>query len=347
MKKSQTGVITPLKITGRIFQVLGISLLCLVVFAYGLSAVLCLGPSKAARDIFVISALETSAAKFIPGLFFKQEEIDAIVAANTVIDTDDVTDNDLVQVPTEEEKPAEYDLNAITIEDVEGPTYKGKIMIINDPSRLYVSTIPAFSDETGGMKVEDMMKRDDAIAGVNGGGFVDEGGVGKGGVPIGIVFSGGKLLYGAGGRDNVIGFDKENRLVVGNMTAQQAQDRGMRDAVSFWPLLIINGEPMKVAGSSGGLNPRTAIGQRKDGSVLLLVIDGRQSHSLGASFKDLIEVMQRYEAVNAANLDGGSSSMLIYNGESMTKCASLYGPRKLPTAFLVERREGDPPLKTE
>lgn len=349
MKKnsSKTYKLSPLKVVGRSLQILGVTLLALVLFAYLLCAILCLGPSKAARDIFVVSTLETSAAKFIPNLFFDQATIDSIVAANTVIDTDEVTDNSLVIVPTQEEKPAEYDLDAITFEDITGPTYTGKMMIVNDPSRLYVATIPAFSEEAGGMRVEDMMKRDDAIAGVNGGGFVDEGGIGQGGVPIGIVFSNGKLLYGGSGRDNLIGFDNDNRLVVGNMTTQQAKERGIRDAVSFWPLLIVNGTPMKVSGQSGGLNPRTAIGQRKDGSVLILVIDGRQSHSLGASYKDLIEIMQRYEAVNAANLDGGSSTVLIYNSEALTKCASLYGPRKLPTAMLVKRREGDPPAKVE
>ena len=92
---------------------------------------------------------------------------------------------------------------------------------------------------------------------------------------------------------------------------------------------------MEVAGSGGGLNPRTVLGQRADGAVLMLVIDGRQSHSIGATYKDCIDVMLQYGAVNAANLDGGSSSMLVYNGEVQNVCASLYGSRPLPTAFIV------------
>ena len=116
---------------------------------------------------------------------------------------------------------------------------------------------------------------------------------------------------------------------------------GVRDAISFGPILIVNGEPTEVTGSGGGLNPRTAIGQRADGAVLLLVIDGRQANSLGANYGDLINVMTEYGAVNAANLDGGSSSLLVYNNEVISTCASLYGPRKMPTCIVVKDVQSD------
>ena len=137
------------------------------------------------------------------------------------------------------------------------------------------------------------------------------------------------------GAQPIVGFDQNNQLVVGTMTGQECLDRGIRDAVSFGPTFIVNGKAMEVAGSGGGLNPRTVLGQRADGAVLMLVIDGRQSHSIGATYKDCIDVMLQYGAVNAANLDGGSSSMLVYNGEVQNVCASLYGSRPLPTAFIV------------
>ena len=116
------------------------------------------------------------------------------------------------------------------------------------------------------------------------------------------------------------------------MTAQAALDRGVRDAVSFGPVLVVNGEAVEVNGSGSGLNPRTAI----DGSILLVVIDGRQVNSLGASYSDVIELMLEYGAVNAANLDGGSSSLMYYNGEYINSCASMYGPRDLPTTIIVK-----------
>lgn len=89
-------------------------------------------------------------------------------------------------------------------------------------------------------------------------------------------------------------------------------------------------------GGHAGLNPRTVIGQRADGAVLLLVIDGRQPQSLGATYQDCIQVMQEWGAVNAANLDGGSSTQMIYQGETVNVSASLYGPRNIPTAFVVD-----------
>ena len=94
-----------------------------------------------------------------------------------------------------------------------------------------------------------------------------------------------------------------------------------------------------IKGQGSGANPRTAIGQRADGAILLLVTDGRgASGHLGATASDLISVMQEYGAVNAANLDGGSSSTMVYNGGyEMTSVTFYYqnSSWKLPTAFVV------------
>ncbi len=121
------------------------------------------------------------------------------------------------------------------------------------------------------------------------------------------------------------------------MTGQQAVDKEFRDAVTFGPALVVNGEAVSTVGTGGGLNPRTAIGQRADGAVLLLVIEGRQTASLGATFLDLIEIMLDFDAVNAANLDGGMSSSMAYEGEEILNNCSIKGPRDMPTAFVVER----------
>ena len=147
----------------------------------------------------------------------------------------------------------------------------------------------------------------------------------------------GELLYGdLNSSSSIVGFDQNDVLVVGTLTGQECLDRGIRDAVSFGPAFIVDGQAMEVTGSGGGLNPRPVLGQRADGAVLMLVIDGRQPHSLGATYKDCIDVMLEYGAVNAGNLDGGSSTILLYDGEVRNVCASLYGPRNLPTAFIVK-----------
>ena len=114
-----------------------------------------------------------------------------------------------------------------------------------------------------------------------------------------------------------------------------AESIGLRDAVSFGPALIVNGEAANYSGVGGGLNPRTAIGQRADGAVLLLAIEGRRSSSMGATMADLIDIMVEYGAVNAFNLDGGMSSSLWYNGEEIIDNANIRQDRAIPTAWVV------------
>lgn len=336
-----------MKNAGKVLLLILLTVALIVLFLLGVCYVVFLGPSTAARDLLVVSAMETSAAKFVPRLFFSQEEIDRIIEENSVVQTYEVTNASPGQeaLPSDSDEPSSgeeqpLDLQAVELVEVTGMTYKGKMLIVNDPSRVYVATPSEFGLASGGMRVEEMCARDGALAGVNGGGFLDENGVGNGGTPIGLVISNDVMMNGYPSLvSDVIGFDRDNRLVVGQMSAQEALDRGIRDAVNFGPILVVNGEPAQISGSGGGLNPRTAIGQRADGAVLLLVIDGRQSHSLGASYKDLIEIMLEFGAVNAANLDGGSSSLMVYENEIITTCASLYGSRKIPTAFLVKSVE--------
>ena len=139
------------------------------------------------------------------------------------------------------------------------------------------------------------------------------------------------------GSYSMVGIDGDGILHVGTMSPKSALDAGVRDAVSFGPALIINGTPCNSGGSlSGGFNPRTAIGQRSDGAMLMLVINGRSIGSLGATLDDLVSVMLDYGAVNASNLDGGASSLMMYDGGTMNNSAYVYGERVLPNAILVK-----------
>ena len=320
------------RVIGRVLAVLFVLLLAVASLAFGAVHIIFTGPSPVARDRLVVSLMETSALKFVPRMYYTDNEIDDFLSGNAVVVFEEVTEPAPAFTPLPEETAPED----IRVVDVTGPTFKGKMMIVNDPARLQLATIPAFGEEANGKKVETLVAEAGAVAGINAGGFKDEGGVGTGGQPLGLIIADGRIRNGgAGTTGTVIGFDAENHLIVGRMSGQQALDRNMRCAVSFEPALIVNGVPAEVLGSGGGLNPRTAIGQRADGAVLLLVVDGRQPHSIGASLGDLVDVMRDFGAVNAANLDGGSSSMLVYNGEIINVCASLYGSRRQPAAFVV------------
>jgi len=321
------------RIVGRCSAVFGTLIFSLLLLLFGAVTIICRGPSPSVRDLFVTTVMETSAAKFLAQMYFSDAEIKAIQRKNAVVEVQEVTDASAEFVEGDKSIPKE----TIELLDVSGPTFKGKMLIIHDPSRVKVAVAPVFGMNLDGVRVEDFVKNTGAVAGINGGGFFDENGVGRGGMPLGVVIKDSKLINGSlTYADFVVGFDQNNKLIVGKMTGQQALDLGMRDAVSFGPVFIVNGKPVEVAGSGGGLNPRTVIGQRADGAVLMLVIDGRQTHSIGASYKDCIDVMMQFEAINAANLDGGSSSLMVYNGEVVNVCASLYGSRKLPTAFIVK-----------
>lgn len=216
------------------------------------------------------------------------------------------------------------------------------MMIVRDPAQVIVGVSHnPFSKAHAGKKVNDIIASYDAVGGINAGAFYDANGTGNGGEPLGLVYSEGKRLNRAdnGAYKTVVGFDKENILRVGTYTSDDAEKIGLRDAVAFGPALIVNGKAATIKGNSSGLNPRSAIGQRSDGAVLLLAIDGRQANSFGASYADLIKVMQDYGAVNACNLDGGSSTVMYYEGEQKNDGMAISASRRLPTAWIVKRGE--------
>ncbi len=336
---------------GRFFLWLFSTLILLFIGLYFMLLYINKGPSPYVRDLFVASVMESSAGGVLSQMFLSNEEIAAIQAQNNTEDFAEVTDTTLITIVTNEDvsendvsdnsvEEADPDHDGIELHEVRGPMYYGMIMIVYDPSRVRVAVTDTFSYDGGGTTLMDLVAQNDCVAGINGGKYDDEIGLGTGGMPEGIVVSNGELLMGDPDTVyGVYGFTNDNVLVVGNMTASAAMGMGIRDAVSFGPALIVNGVPANYSGVGSGLNPRTAIGQRADGAVLLLVIEGRQTSSMGASMSDLIDIMIEYGAVNAANLDGGMSSSMIYNGEEIITNCTLRYPRRIPTAFVVERRE--------
>lgn len=218
-------------------------------------------------------------------------------------------------------------------EDSLGMEYAGKVALCKQPENIIVGTCRGLYEY--GSYVSEMVSDYNAILGINASGFDDYEGNGTGGLPYGFLKSEGKTLQPAVGDTwKIIGFDEDDHLQIGAFS----DTSNLRDAVEFHPALIINGENL-VAGS--GLNdqqPRTAIGQAQDGTVTMLVIDGRQLHSFGISIERCGEIMERYGAYQASMLDGGSSSVMVYDGREITSPTTLsQNPegRYLPDAFLV------------
>ena len=329
---------------GRFFLVLFTIIVLAVGAVFGAATVLAYGPSGTLSDMLVMATLESSAAKFVGYIYFTDEEVEEIKARNSVHETAEEVNTSLVQVAartdpdssepadgTAEEKPD------IEIVPITGPTYNGYMMVVRDPSRVSVGVSNNLGGSSG-MQLAKIAEKYGAVGAINAGGFADPNGMGDGGTPIGPVLSQGEIVWrrGGGAYTLLIGLTKDDILVFDTISAATAYDRGIRDAVTFGPALIKNGQPMDVSGAGSGLNPRSAIGQTADGTILLLVVNGRKVNSLGASYADLIEIMLDFGAVNAANLDGGTSSFMYYDGALVNDKASLYGTRRIPTAWIVK-----------
>lgn len=331
------------KIIIRILCVILVTLLLLCGFLYSVMFLLCKGPSETARNLFVRSVRETSAIGFLADLYLSEAEIAEIEhAAEAVLEE---TDTSLVTVKAEKEPVSGHytddwgysddDDDGLILVPVPGSTYTGYMMIVLDPSRVVLGCSPD-SLAIRGYTVAEYVEMFDAVAGINGGGFEDPNGQGNGSMPNSAIVSGSTVYcQGQGIGAGFVGIDENDILQVGFSSVTELTDRKIRDGAGYGPVLVVNGDTVEEDLLNSGLNPRTAIGQRSDGAILLLVIDGRQPNSLGATYADEAEIMIRFGAVNACNLDGGSSSLLWFNGEYVNNCASVIGIRPIPTSFVV------------
>ena len=224
----------------------------------------------------------------------------------------------------------------IIISEIEGDNYKGKIALIDDPTRVFLGVTD--KKEMAGMTIQEMLEKNDAIVGINASGFEDYDGKGSGGTILGLCYSEGEAWGKFTTRYDTIGFNTDNNLIVGTINDWDMYNT--RDAVQFSPTLIMDGEQLLEGSAGWGIHPRTIVGQREDGVVFFLIIDGRQvGYSLGITVGECAEIMLSYGAINAGACDGGSSSIMAYNDEIITKCSSPSPVgRRLPNAFLVRRK---------
>lgn len=337
------------KSIGKIFSFIGITLGVIIITLVLTIFLICHGPSESARNLFVTTILETGQLKFLASVFLSDSEISEIVSQNSLATMQEEVDTGLITVDENTEK------ELIEIHKVSGNNFEGTMMIVNDPSKISLATTYPWSEY--GKELDKLVTENNAIAGINGGLYYSD--ANKGGRPLGVTVSNGEIQdmsLGATGL-HLIGFDEDNilRIIdISNMNRNEIKElittEKIRDAVSFqeeasdsnnhFVKLIINGEKRELNGMGSGANPRTAIGQREDGSVLLLVTDGRGKNGhLGATAADLIEIMSEYGAINAANIDGGSSSTMYYNGKYLMDSVTFYYSNsswRLPTAFIVK-----------
>lgn len=286
------------------------------------------------RDMIVTTSMGTMTHQYFATWFLSDEKIQEILAANRGIN-EDVTQNlsDVTVDSTKNDK----DKEGIEIKDVSTDSFKAYLMIIDDPSRVDLVLGPKVP--VVGSTTSQIVEAYDAIGGINAGGLANDA-EGTGAMPTSLLITNGEFFdneFDYGEYVSMCGFTQDNILYVSDsISKSEAESLNLRCAISFGPVLIINGQPRISSGSGWGIQPRTCIGQRQDGTVLFLVIDGRQTDSVGATLKNAQDILLNNGAYNAYNLDGGASTTMVFDGELVNSPSDFAGERYVPTAFIVK-----------
>ena len=303
------------------------------------------------RNIWIETAMTTDQHKWLATAFFPDRLVDEVMAAQVDIKDIGVTDiygNQSADVLGQEylvegekdkfgnEVFANNVEEGVVILKVESTNFVGKLVLVDDPSRVFLGT----TDYKGsrGEFICDYLEKENAVVGVNASGFIDTGGTSLGGLISGQCVSQGEYWGTYKSKYTLLGFDTDNRLVVGGM--DNWEDYNIRDGIQFRPTLILNGQKVVSDSAGWGLQPRTVVGQSANGVVMLLVVDGRQfGYSLGATMEDCADILLQYGAVTAGACDGGSSSVIAYNGEIINEPSTdMPTGRYLPNAWLVRSK---------
>ena len=286
--------------------------------------------------------MTTKSHKYIAKFLYSKKTIEAVMKKNRVIENKSDTNINIYEGKTDLDKEIldrkEDELYKVI--KIEEKTYSGYLVAIYDPSRVSLATSKYIGKK--GEYITTVAKDNNAKIMMNAGGFYDPNWNSNGSIPHGIVVKDSKIISNypkakVGG--GIVGFDNENRLILGEYTEEEIVKKKIRDAVEFGPFLIRDGNISKIEGNGGwGVAPRTVIAQREDGTVLFLVIDGRSVKTIGASMSDLLDILLRCKEYNADNMDGVSSTELLINNKIINNpvAEGKNGLRKLPTFWMVK-----------
>lgn len=287
--------------------------------------------------------------RYLATMLYSHKYINKVLAKNSIIEVSETSDPSKIKFRhyTSSIYKNKYEKEILDrkndalykVINIDGKGYHGYLVAIYDPSRISIATTAYLGKR--GESILTVSKREKAIIAMNAGGFYDPDWNSNGAIPHGTVISNGKVVsdyMDANMGGGFIGFTKDNKLILGKISKDEAINKGYRDAIEFGPYLIVNGKRSFIKGNGGwGIAPRTAIGQREDGIVLFLVINGRLANSIGADMIDLTDIMENYGAINAANLDGGSSSELVIDNKIINTpvAGGENGLRNMPTFWIV------------
>jgi len=283
------------------------------------------GPIKEIKTFWITTAMETMNHKYLAHIFYSDEEITKTLKNNYYVEITEETDPVKVTVGSIEETTnyeSIYEEQILKREkdqlykliEFKYNEFDCYLVAIYDPTRVHAVSVKKLNS---GSILTDLAKENDAIVAINGGGYFW-----SNYMPSGLIVSEGTLKYASSqGKHITAGFNEDGVLLLGSFDKKDIEEKNIKEALSFNPILISNGKPIKIVGTGGsGLNPRTVLAQRKDGIVLFLVVNGYgQKLSWkgrgGVYLNDLLIILERYGAYNAINMDGGSSSTLVIDGK--------------------------------
>lgn len=315
------------------------------------------GPWSNFREWLITTAMTTMTHQYLATWFYDDDVIEDVLNRNKIVEINEDTNTNLINFSenSKVEYANEYERqilekdpknNDYKIIEINEKKFTGYLVAVYEPHRI--QTVCTKNLGRSGQYLTTMAEDNDALIAINGGGFDDPNFNSTGGSPLGVTVCNWEYVSadnysGAGG---IIGFTRANKLLLSSKVSEkEARAKDIRDGVSFGPFLIVNGKASSVVGNGGwGTAPRTAIAQRTDGIVLFLVIDGRTASKPGADMDDLIKVLKRYGAYNAANLDGGTSSVLVVNNTIVNDPIDSTGAHKtrpIATGFVLKKDASD------
>jgi len=308
------------------------------------------------KSFWIPTAMTTMSHKYLAYTLYDESTVNEVMSKNYIEENTEKINLDDIVIGDNKEKShysSKYEKDLFTrmegnevykIIRIEETKYKGYLTVIYDPSDVSL----AVSAKLGkaGQSVSTLVKNNGGLVGINGGGFEDLDGWGNGSIPYGAIIKDGQLIWQhSGGSGQLIGFTRDHKMYLTDKSPEEAINDGMVDAVEFGPNLIVNGKVSKIHGDGGwGTAPRSVIAQRKDGIVLFLVLNGRRGTKTGADMDDLIDILQDYGAYNAANLDGGTSSVLVVGDTIVNDPIDSTGAHKtrpISTGFIVTKDDSN------
>lgn len=331
------------RLAARVLRIAAVVLADIVVAAGIGVALLRYGPFENTRQFIIGSAMSSFQHQYIAKWIFTQPEIDRVIHKSTASSTQK---QDLSAV-----NPTGTTDSSIVLSKI-GDGLQGYALEIKNPLRVHVACTAYIG--TRGEFVSALAEKNNAVAAINGGGFsTGADTTGTGAIPSDFVFSNGKLIW----KDdalktsklpatddhesvNVVALNDKGVLIVGDYTIDQLQSMNVTEAVDLhgYKPLVLDGKVQYTDDGGKGVQPRTAIGQKKDGTIVLLVIDGRQAGTSGARLNQLANLLaNQYDCWTAANLDGGASTAMYYQGNIINKPSAIFGERTVATAFYVSK----------